>query len=46
MAHGMVFAIICRVSFFHIVVGGWTNYLPPYPGIPVQDPLVSCSISQ
>jgi len=39
MAHGMAFAIIWRVSFFHIVVGGWANYLPPYPGIPVRDPL-------
>ena len=27
------------VDFFHIAVGGWTNYLPPYLGSTVRAPL-------
>ena len=33
--------IFFEVSFFHFVVGGWTNYLSPGPGFPVRDPLES-----
>ena len=34
-------SIFVRVDFFHIVNGGQTNYPPPYPGIPVRDPLAA-----
>jgi len=32
-------SIFVGVHFFHTVIGGWTNYLTPYPRIPVCPPL-------